>query len=95
MLLYLPTTDLLTTELIQKHRSDLIDGIRGARATQQPFTPPYAIELTPTGPISAPPEPRHFTYHRRAYRPGRGAQPGGQPMFTTVVLQQEIRAFNA
>lgn len=39
----------------QQHRSYRIDRIRGARTTQQPFTPRYAIELTPTGPISAPP----------------------------------------
>ena len=39
----------------QQHRSYRIDRIRGARATQQAFTPRYAIELTPTGPISAPP----------------------------------------
>jgi len=38
----------------QQHRSYRIDRIRGARTTQQPFTPRYAIELTPTGPISAP-----------------------------------------
>ena len=39
----------------QQHRSYRVDRIRGARATQQPFTPRYAIELTPTGPISASP----------------------------------------
>ena len=39
----------------QQHRSYRIDRIRGARATQQAFVPRYAIELTPTGPISAPP----------------------------------------
>ena len=37
------------------HRSYRIDRIRAARATQQSFTPLYAIELTPMGPISAPP----------------------------------------
>jgi predicted nucleotidyltransferase component of viral defense system len=35
-------------------RSYRVDRIRGARTTQQTFTPHYAIELTPTGPISAP-----------------------------------------
>lgn len=39
----------------QQHRSYRIDRIRGARATQRTFTPRYAIELTPTGPISVPP----------------------------------------
>lgn len=36
------------------HRSYRIDRILGARASQRSFTPSYAIELTPTGPISAP-----------------------------------------
>ena len=39
----------------QQHRSYRIDRIRGARATQRSFTPRYAVELTPTGPISTPP----------------------------------------
>jgi predicted nucleotidyltransferase component of viral defense system len=39
----------------QQHRSYRIDRIRGARTTQRTFTPRYAVELTPTGPISAPP----------------------------------------
>jgi len=39
----------------QQHRSYRVDRIRGARATQRTFTPRYAIELTPAGPISAPP----------------------------------------
>jgi predicted nucleotidyltransferase component of viral defense system len=39
----------------QQHRSYRIDRIRGARATQRTFTPRYAVELTPMGPISAPP----------------------------------------
>jgi len=36
-------------------RSYRIDRIRSAEVTKIPFTPKYAIELTPTGPISAPP----------------------------------------
>jgi predicted nucleotidyltransferase component of viral defense system len=38
----------------RQHRSYRVDRIRGARTTQQTFTPLYAVELTPTGPISAP-----------------------------------------
>ena len=38
----------------RQHRSYRIDRIRGARTTQETFTPQYAVELTPTGPISAP-----------------------------------------
>ncbi len=37
------------------HRSYRVNRIRGARATNQTFTPSYAIELTPMGPISVPP----------------------------------------
>ena len=37
------------------HRSYRVDRIRAARATKQSFAPRYAIELTPMGPISAPP----------------------------------------
>jgi predicted nucleotidyltransferase component of viral defense system len=39
----------------QLHRSYRVDRIRGARTTQRTFTPRYAVELTPTGPISSPP----------------------------------------
>jgi len=35
-------------------RSYRVDRIQGAEASQQPFEPRYAIELTPTGPITAP-----------------------------------------
>lgn len=36
-------------------RSYRVDRIQGAQVTQQPFVPRYAVELTPSGPISAPP----------------------------------------
>src|SRR5712691_7828051 len=39
----------------QLHRSYRVDRVRGASTTQRTFTPRYAVELTPTGPISAPP----------------------------------------
>lgn len=39
----------------QQHRSYRVDRIQGARTTNQTFVPRYAIELTPTGPVSAPP----------------------------------------
>lgn len=39
-------------------RSYRVDRIEGALATQTSFTPRYAIELTPVGPISAPPTAR-------------------------------------
>ncbi len=49
----------------QAHRSYSVDRIRGARTTQRTFTPRYAVELTPAGPISAPPT----TYAPRAATP--------------------------
>jgi predicted nucleotidyltransferase component of viral defense system len=38
----------------QEHRSYRVDRLQNAQATNQTFTPRYAIELTPTGPIAAP-----------------------------------------
>lgn len=40
----------------REDRSYRIDRIKSAEVTKIPFTPKYAIELTPTGPISAPPK---------------------------------------
>jgi predicted nucleotidyltransferase component of viral defense system len=37
------------------HRSYRVDRIEGAQATSQSFTPRYAIELTPSGPVIIPP----------------------------------------
>ena len=37
------------------HRSYRLDRIEGARVTDQSFTPRFAIELTPSGPVSIPP----------------------------------------
>lgn len=38
----------------QQDRSYRVDRMRSAEVTKIPFTPKYAIELTPTGPIAAP-----------------------------------------
>jgi hypothetical protein len=40
------------------HRSYRIDRVEGARTTNQVFTPRYAVELVPSGPISIPPTQR-------------------------------------
>ncbi len=40
------------------HRSYRVDRIQGARTTSQVFTPRYAVELTPSGPVSIPPTQR-------------------------------------
>ncbi len=51
-------------------RSYRVDRIQGASATTTAFTPRYLVELTPVGPISAPPtvrperQPRSFTTSR-------------------------------
>lgn len=40
------------------HRSYRVDRIQGAQTTSQVFTPRYAVELTPSGPVSIPPTER-------------------------------------
>ena len=40
------------------HRSYRVDRIQGARTTNQVFTPRYAVELTPSGPVAIPPTER-------------------------------------
>jgi len=45
-------------------RSYRVDRIQDAVVTREPFTARYAIELTPTGPIAAPPTARRSTSHR-------------------------------
>ena len=42
-------------------RSYRVDRIQGAEVTKEPFTPKYMVELTPSGPISAPPTRREST----------------------------------
>jgi predicted nucleotidyltransferase component of viral defense system len=42
-------------------RSYRVDRIQGAEVTKEPFTPKYVVELTPSGPISAPPTTRRPT----------------------------------
>jgi predicted nucleotidyltransferase component of viral defense system len=61
-------------------RSYRVDRIQGAQATETPFTPRYVVELTPVGPISAPPTARgssSFSVPRTsAPRPTRRASSG-------------------
>lgn len=40
------------------HRAYRVDQIQSAQVTQRAFTPVYTVELTPTGPINAPPQSR-------------------------------------
>ena len=61
------------------HRSYRVDRIQGARTTDQTFSPRYAVELTPTGPVSIQPTQRStgsgrsggFGSLRSAARPAR------------------------
>jgi predicted nucleotidyltransferase component of viral defense system len=67
----------------QQHRSFRVDRIRGARATQRSFAPRYAIELTPTGPISTP----SVSYAPRVTAPRPAARPGTSRSGPTYVYQ--------
>jgi predicted nucleotidyltransferase component of viral defense system len=67
----------------QQHRSYRVDRIRAARATQRSFAPRYAIELTPTGPISTPP----VSYAPRVTAPRPAARPGTSRSGPTYVYQ--------
>ena len=46
------------------HRSYRVDRIQGTRTTDQSFSPRYAIELTPTGPVSIQPTQRSVNLGR-------------------------------
>jgi len=41
-----------------EHRSYRVDRVQGARTTGRSFTPRYAVELTPSGPVAIPPTQR-------------------------------------
>jgi predicted nucleotidyltransferase component of viral defense system len=68
------------------HRSYRVDRMEAARVTSQVFTPRYAVELTPSGPVSIPPTERRssssggygsFSTPQRTTRrkPSRGLRP--------------------
>lgn len=54
------------------HRSYRVDRIEGARTTNQVFAPRYAIELTPSGPVSIPPAQRTPSSSASSVRTPRG-----------------------
>ena len=56
------------------HRSYRVDRIQGAKATSQSFTPRYAVELTPSGPVIIPPTP-HTAVTRTATQTFRSTRP--------------------
>lgn len=74
------------------HRSYRVDRIEGAQATSQTFSPRYAVELTPSGPVIIPPTP-HTAAPRMAtpsFRSARPAAPrrGAQPSFGPTYVYQ-------
>jgi len=60
-----------------EHRSYRVDRFEGARTTNQTFTPRYAVELTPAGPVTIPPTTRTSSavVTRSAIRSTRPARP--------------------
>ena len=66
-------------------RSYRVDRIEGAEVTQQSFNPRYAIELTPSGPVSAPPISRKLSTFRsspiRTTRRRTGLSPSFGPTY--------------
>lgn len=61
----------------QQHRSYRVDRIRGARVTQRTFTPRYAVELMPSGPLTIAPAAPRVTYSQPTIRTSRTARASG------------------
>jgi hypothetical protein len=55
----------------QQHRSYRVDRIQGARVTQRTFTPRFAVELMPSGPLTIAPAPTRVAYSQPAIRTRR------------------------
>lgn len=64
-----------------QHRSYRLDRIRGARATQQTFTPRYAVEMMPSGPLMITPVPARTSFGQPAIRRSRPARASGGPVY--------------
>ncbi len=64
----------------QQHRSYRVDRIRGACVTQQTFTPRYAVELMPSGPLTAAAS-AHATANLPSILPIRRARVSGGPVY--------------
>lgn len=73
-------------------RSYRVDRIQGAEVTQIPFTPRYVVELTASGPLSAPATARRFAGignfgTRSAVLPG-GQSPGPPMSFSALTAEK-------
>ncbi len=64
-----------------QHRSYRVDRIQGARTTNRSFTPRYAIELTPSGPVSIP----------QTDRSSSGSPSGGFGLMRAPVRRERLR----
>ncbi|TGQ46935.1 WYL domain-containing protein [Mesorhizobium sp. M00.F.Ca.ET.216.01.1.1] len=62
-----------------EHRSYRVDRIEGARSTNQTFTPRYAIELTPAGPVVIPRAAAPIMTVRSPLVPVRRSAPPARP----------------
>jgi predicted nucleotidyltransferase component of viral defense system len=65
----------------RQHRSYRVDRILGARITQQTFIPSYAVELTPTGPLTVAPAASHAAVGQTWSRRRRQSGVSGGPVY--------------
>jgi predicted nucleotidyltransferase component of viral defense system len=65
----------------QQHRSYRLDRIRGARATQQTFTPRYAVEMMPSGPLTIAPVATRTSSNEPTGRKSRSTRSLGGPIY--------------
>ena len=65
----------------QQHRSYRLDRIRGARATQRTFTPRFAVELMPSGPLTIAPAATRQAYSQPSIRTTRPARTSSGPTY--------------
>lgn len=69
------------------HRSYRVDRIEGARTADQTFVPRYAVELTPSGPVSAPPSSGGRGHRMSFTRPASPRRPAAVRTGPTYVYQ--------
>ena len=74
-----------------EHRSYRIDRIQGARSTNQIFTPRYAVELTPSGPVPIPPTDRRLSSSSRGGHGTLGILSAPSPLKRSIRLHDKRR----
>jgi predicted nucleotidyltransferase component of viral defense system len=65
----------------QQHRSYRLDRIRGARATQQTFTPRYAVEMMPSGPLTIASTAARASFGQPAFPRSKRTRASGGPVY--------------